>query len=67
MKSHFFDTLTNLRWNFILNIYNYAMNLEILQNKKNECRTWKNVEPWYLQLLESFKIKKNNLNIDYGD
>ena len=64
MKSHFFDTLTNLRWNFILNIYNYAMNLEILQNKKNECRTWKNVEPWYLQLLESFKIKKNNLNIE---
>ena len=43
------------------------MNLEILQNKKSECRTWKNVEPWYLQLQESSKIEKNNLSIDYGD
>ena len=43
------------------------MNLEILQNKKSECRTWKNVEPWYLQLQESCKIKKDNLSIDYGD
>ncbi|MFA6741187.1 MAG: tRNA 5-methoxyuridine(34)/uridine 5-oxyacetic acid(34) synthase CmoB [Arcobacteraceae bacterium] len=43
------------------------MNLEILQNKKSECRTWKNVEPWYLQLQEVFKIEKNNLSIDYGD
>ena len=39
------------------------MNLEILQNKKSECRTWKNVEPWYLQLQESSKIEKNNLSI----
>lgn len=43
------------------------MNLEILQNKKSECRTWKNVEPWYLQIQEVFKIEKNNLYIDYGD
>lgn len=43
------------------------MNLEILQNKKSECRTWKNVEPWYLQIQESSKIEKNNLSIDYGD
>ncbi len=43
------------------------MNLEILQNKKNECRTWKNVEPWYLQLQEACKIEKSNLDIDYGD
>ena len=43
------------------------MNLEILQNKKNECRTWKNVEPWYLQLQEASKIEKDNLSIDYGD
>ena len=43
------------------------MNLEILQNKKSECRTWKNVEPWYLQLQEACKIKKDNLVIDYGD
>ena len=40
------------------------MNLEILQNKKSECRTWKNVEPWYLQLQESSKIEKNNLSIE---
>ncbi|MDD2887855.1 MAG: tRNA 5-methoxyuridine(34)/uridine 5-oxyacetic acid(34) synthase CmoB [Aliarcobacter sp.] len=43
------------------------MNLEILQNKKSECRTWKNVEPWYLQLQIASKIKKDNLSIDYGD
>lgn len=67
MKCQFFLTLINLRWNFILKIYNYAMNLEILQNKKQECRTWKNVEPWYLQLKEASKIEKNNLFVDYGD
>ena len=67
MKCQFFITLINLRWNFILNIYNYAMNLEILQNKKQECRTWKNVEPWFLQLQEASKIEKPNLEIDYGD
>lgn len=43
------------------------MNLEILQNKKSECRTWKNVEPWYFQLQKACKIEKNNLDIDYGD
>lgn len=43
------------------------MNLEILQNKKSECRTWKNVEPWYLQLEIASKVKKENLSIDYGD
>lgn len=59
--------LPNLRWNFDLNIYNCNMNLEILQNKKSECRTWKNVEPWYLQLQIASKIKKDNLSIDYGD
>lgn len=67
MKCQFFITLINLRWNFILKIYNYAMNLEILQNKKQECRTWKNVEPWFLQLQEASNIEKSNLEIDYGD
>ena len=67
MKCQFFITLINLRWNFILKIYNYAMNLEILQNKKQECRAWKNVEPWFLQLQEASKIEKSNLEIDYGD
>lgn len=43
------------------------MNLEILQKKKEECRTWKNVEPWFLQLKEACKIEKSNLKIDYGD
>ncbi|MFY9094499.1 tRNA 5-methoxyuridine(34)/uridine 5-oxyacetic acid(34) synthase CmoB, partial [Aliarcobacter butzleri] len=32
-----------------------------------ECRTWKNVEPWFLQLKEACKIEKSNLKIDYGD
>lgn len=59
--------LLNLRRNFELYIYNCNMNLEILQNKKSECRTWKNVEPWYLQLQKSCKIEKDNLSIDYGD
>lgn len=67
MKCQFCVILINLRWNFILKIYNYAMNLEILQNKKQECRTWKNVEPWYLQLQEACKIEKSDLEIDYGD
>ncbi|MCT7612622.1 tRNA 5-methoxyuridine(34)/uridine 5-oxyacetic acid(34) synthase CmoB [Aliarcobacter butzleri] len=43
------------------------MNLEILQKKKEECRSWKNVEPWFLQLKEACKIEKSNLKIDYGD
>jgi tRNA (mo5U34)-methyltransferase len=43
------------------------MNLETLQNKKNDCRTWKNVEPWYTQFQEACKIEKSNLDIDYGD
>ena len=43
------------------------MNLETLQNKKNDCRTWKNVEPWYIQLQEARKIQKTNLDIDYGE
>ena len=67
MKCQFCVIFINLRWNFILKIYNYAMNLEILQNKKQECRTWKNVEPWYLQLQEASKIEKSDLEIDYGD
>ena len=43
------------------------MNLEELKKRKNDCRKWKNVEPWYNQLLKVFDIQKNNLYIDYGD
>lgn len=43
------------------------MNLEILQNKKNECREWKNVQPWYEQIQKISLIDKENLSIDYGD
>ncbi|WP_419677499.1 tRNA 5-methoxyuridine(34)/uridine 5-oxyacetic acid(34) synthase CmoB [Aliarcobacter lanthieri] len=43
------------------------MNLEELKKKKDDCRTWKNVEPWFLQLKEACKIEKKDLNIDYGD
>ena len=43
------------------------MNLETLQNKKNECREWKNVQPWYEQIQKLSQIKKSNLSIDYGD
>lgn len=43
------------------------MNLEILQNKKIECREWKNVQPWYEQIQTISQIEKKNLSIDYGD
>jgi tRNA (mo5U34)-methyltransferase len=43
------------------------MNLETLQNKKNECREWKNVQPWYEQIQKLSQIEKTNLSIDYGD
>ncbi len=43
------------------------MDLEILKKKKEDCRSWKNVEPWYNQLLKMSEIEKNNLKIDYGD
>lgn len=43
------------------------MDLELLKKKKEDCRSWKNVEPWYTQLLKVFELEKSNLNIDYGD
>ncbi|QKJ27191.1 tRNA 5-methoxyuridine(34)/uridine 5-oxyacetic acid(34) synthase CmoB [Aliarcobacter cibarius] len=43
------------------------MNLEELKKKKDECRSWKNVEPWYKKLQNAQKIEKNDLFIDYGD
>ena len=43
------------------------MNLEELKNKKNECRAWKNVEPWFLQLQKAKEINKENPKIDYQD
>ncbi len=42
------------------------MDLEELKKKKNECRTWKNVEPWFSQLNKLFELNKD-LHIDYGD
>jgi tRNA (mo5U34)-methyltransferase len=44
-----------------------SMNLEELKKKKDECRSWKNVEPWYKKLQNAQKIEKNDLFIDYGD
>jgi len=44
------------------------MDLITLQKKKNECRTWKNVEPWHTKIQEvSQVINKENLQLDYGD
>lgn len=43
------------------------MNLEELKQKKDDCRKWKNVEPWYNQLLKVFDLHKNKLHVDYGD
>ena len=47
--------------------YNCIMDLEELKKKKEDCRSWKNVQPWYDQLLKVFELEKSNLNIDYGD
>ncbi|WP_417326602.1 tRNA 5-methoxyuridine(34)/uridine 5-oxyacetic acid(34) synthase CmoB [Halarcobacter sp.] len=43
------------------------MNLEELKQKKDDCRKWKNVEPWYNQLLKVFDLHKEKLHVDYGD
>lgn len=43
------------------------MNLEELRKKKEVCRSWKNVEPWYKELKNIQKIKKEDLYISYGD
>lgn len=44
------------------------MDLITLQKKKEDCRTWKNVEPWFTKIQEvSEKINKDDLSIDYGD
>ena len=43
------------------------MNIEKLKNKKNECRTWKNVAPWYNELQNAQKIEKKDLKVDFGD
>ena len=37
------------------------MDLITLQKKKDDCRTWKNVEPWFTKIQEvSEKINKDN-------
>ncbi|MGA1932241.1 tRNA 5-methoxyuridine(34)/uridine 5-oxyacetic acid(34) synthase CmoB [Arcobacter sp. YIC-464] len=43
------------------------MNLEELQKKKDDCRNWKNVQPWYEQLNKAREIKTSELFVDYGD
>ncbi len=43
------------------------MDLEILKQKKEDCRSWKNVQPWYNQLLKVFELEKGNVKIDHGD
>ncbi|MFK2821602.1 tRNA 5-methoxyuridine(34)/uridine 5-oxyacetic acid(34) synthase CmoB [Arcobacter sp. YIC-80] len=43
------------------------MNLEELQKKKNDCRSWKNVQPWFDQLNKAREIKTDELYVDYGD
>ena len=41
------------------------MNIEKLKNKKNECRAWKNVAPWYNELQNAQKIEKKDLKVDF--
>ncbi|MGJ0371627.1 tRNA 5-methoxyuridine(34)/uridine 5-oxyacetic acid(34) synthase CmoB [Aliarcobacter cryaerophilus] len=43
------------------------MNIEKLKNKKNECRAWKNVAPWYNELQNAQKIEKKDLKVNFGD
>ncbi len=43
------------------------MNLDELQKKKDDCRNWKNVQPWFEQLNKAREIKTDELFVDYGD
>lgn len=43
------------------------MNLDILKEKKEKCRTWKNVEPWYNAICETNKIEIKNIEIKDND
>ncbi len=43
------------------------MDIKILKKKKEDCRSWKNVEPWYTQLQKAFTIEKNNVEIINSD
>ena len=43
------------------------MNLEELQKKKDDCRNWKNVQPWFKQLNKAREIKTGELFVDYSD
>ena len=44
------------------------MDLITLQKKKEDCRTWKNVEPWFTKIEEvSKRINIDNLSIDNTD
>ena len=41
--------------------------LEKLQKKKIDCLSWKNIKPWYEQLLKAKEITKNNIDIKLED
>ncbi len=43
------------------------MNLELLKKRKEDCRYWKNVQPWYNQLLKVFELEKGSVKIEYKD
>ncbi len=43
------------------------MDLELLRKKKEDCRSWKNVQPWYDQLLKVFELDKGNVKISNED
>ncbi len=43
------------------------MDLELLKKKKQDCRSWKNVQPWYNQLLKVFELDKGNVKISNED
>lgn len=43
------------------------MNLEDLKKKKEKCRTWKNVKPWYEQIKKLSQIKKSDFKVSLED
>jgi len=43
------------------------MELEELKKKKDDCRKWKNVEPWYEQLQKLSQIKNEEFELSYSD
>ena len=43
------------------------MNIDELRKKKTQCLKWKNIQPWYEQLLKAKEIDVDNLEVTLDD